>query len=539
MGGRDKAWLLVEDRATLDAAKAGRLSGGLVAGNAFVAGQLQAAGIAHRSGRDLSDYDVALAALAATDADMARIAPQIADLPDPLQAIALAILAREAMRHHALRRAAARLDGVLHQNGPHGPVPVTGLLRGTRDLIAPAPPPVSHGAVRRGDFVLDFRSITGQKLHGTQTRVWQPRVSRRSAWQDRVLNGLAGIALALRPDMPQALRVRLPRIAAQDVPTLALPSDFGPTANAILAETALLFHAARLAMDAVLQDRGLPRRAVFNHVSDAVFAGFQTSLVAAGIPCERSSHGALAAWGEGPRQRVADHLGAIYNWFPGMAVVHPRARDLVSARNRAQVQGKVRLRPAPPRRDGPFRVYAAPNFRPWSEGFWGLTNTCFDTVTLMEELAKAIHATPGTALHLRIKVTAKDMAKPGKRPANRGLFPEDVAHLITPGGPVHDASVGKHSELLDMADTVVTEGLTAVMFEALELRRPVILLVPDPRAMPALPAQKVQDCIARGTRAAVYVASPADDLRAVLDGVRALHLDRPLTDDEVAPYIWT
>jgi hypothetical protein len=157
----------------------------------------------------------------------------------------------------------------------------------------------------------------------------------------------------------------------------------------------------------------------------------------------------------------------------------------------------------------------------------------------MEALSDAIHKTPDTELFLRIKVTAKDLAKPGKRPANRGLFPEDVAHLITPEGPVHDASVGKHSELLENADVVVTEGMTAVMFEALEMRRPVVLLVPDPRAIPALPAAHMAEIAGTGKRAAVYVANPQDDLVALLRNLHHLHLNKPLTDAEVAPYIWT
>jgi hypothetical protein len=390
-----------------------------------------------------------------------------------------------------------------------------------------------------GRYILDFRSVTGQKLEGNQAHVWQPRVSRRPLWQDQVLNSLAGLALRLAPATPQALRLRLPKLPPPIMSELSIESDFAATANALLLEIATLFLAAQQTMESVLLERGLPKCGIFNHVSDPIVAGFQTSLVNAGVPCEMSSHGALAAWGDGARHRVADHLSAIYNWFPGMTAVYPRARHLVSGRSSARVNEKSRLRNVGQRRDGPLRVYAAPNFRPWNEGFWSLTNTCFDTITVMEALADAINKTPNTELYLRIKVTAKDLAKPGKRPANRGLFPEDVAHLISPTGPVHDASVGKHSELLENADVVVTEGMTAVMFEALEMRRPVVLMVPDPRAIPALPAARMDEIAGTGQRAAVYVANPKDDLVALLRQLQHLHLNEPLTDAEVASYIWT
>lgn len=353
-----------------------------------------------------------------------------------------------------------------------------------------------------------------------------------------MLNSLALFAVKIRPTAPQALRVRLAHSEPLVLPEISLTSDFAACANQLVTETTSLFAAAEAAMDRTLCRYGTPEKAVFNHVGDAIVAGFQASLRKAGVPCEMSSHGALATWGDSARHRMAAHLGPIYNAFPGMTQLYPRAPALVEPDSTAEVATQSRLRAARPRRDGAFRVYAAPNFRPWSEGFWGITNTCFDTLNALELLARAVRSRPRTEMFLRIKLTAKDIATPAKRPANRGLFPEDAAYLIDPEAGIHDASRGAHSSYLADADLVMTEGLTAVMFEALEARCPVLLMVPDARAIPALPAARVGRLTEPGFRSAVYTACPTDDLMAALVALEERHKGRPLTDAELEPHIW-
>ena len=83
----------------------------------------------------------------------------------------------------------------------------------------------------------------------------------------------------------------------------------------------------------------------------------------------------------------------------------------------------------------------------------------------------------------------------------------------------------------------MTEGLTAVMFEALEHRTPVLLLS-DGGILPSLPAVGAADLLAGAPRGAVYAATAADDLAAVLGAIRARHEGQPLTDAELADYVW-
>lgn len=535
--GLQRSWLLLEDHVGLDNAHILQESYGLVAGNAHIASVLSQAGIAHRSGRELQSYDDAISATAATDADLAQIAPQLTALSEPLFAIAMAILAREGLRHHALRLVARELDGPFLQSGLAGFGPVTGRLQGTRAIVAPYRPAQS-GPVKQARFRMDFSSATGRKNSAHRAPAYQPRLSTRPAWQDRVLNGMAAMALLARPSIGQALRIRLQDAPAPQIPQIDTASGFAACANALVAETVALFAAAEHSMDTILALYGRPTEATFNHVGDAVVAGFQASLRKADVPCGMFSHGALAAWGDGPRHRVAEQLGAIYNAFPGMTTLWPRACHLVPRKTDAQIITESRLCAPRIRRDGPFRIYAAPNFRPWSEGFWGLTNTCFDTLDLLSALAKAVRADPAMELFIRIKLTAKDVAQPHKRPANRGLFPEDVASLIHSHARIHDACSGSHSSFLAEADLVVTEGLTAVMFEALEARCPVLLLVPDQRAAPALPAAHVKHLAEPGYRTPVYTANPGDDLGLALNALRLAHQGRPLSDKEVSGIVW-
>ncbi|NBB97418.1 MAG: hypothetical protein GVY34_04495 [Alphaproteobacteria bacterium] len=533
-----RAWVLIEDRAGLDTAEQTAQTYGLVAGNAHIAAELTRRGIAHVSGGDLQSYEDALAALNAVDADLAQLQPQLSALSDPLRAIMLAILAREGLRYHALRQVAAKLDAPFLQSGLAGLEPVSGRLSGTAYITGAFRAGASRD-VRRGNYVFDFSSATGRKGQSAARACLQPRLSRRPGWQDMVLNALAVAATRLRPGTPQALRISLSLGAEIPLPQITLDSDFAPRAAQLMAETRTLFAAAEATMDRVLARRGAPVQASFNHVGDAVVAGFQASLRKAGVPCDMASHGALAAWGTGPRQRVAAHLGAMYNAFPGMTTLRPRARHLLPETVSARIQTRCRVTPPAPRRAGPFRIYAVPNFRPWSEGFWGITNTCFDTLAVLAAMAGVVRHSDDLEMFLRIKLTAKDIANPRKRPANRGLFPEDAAHLLCPADGVHDASRGAHSGYLADADLVVTEGLTAVMFEALEARRPVLLILPDPRAVPALPAAPLGRLAEPGFRSAVYSASIHDDLAIGVHRLSLAHKDKPLLDEEIAPFIWT
>lgn len=513
---------------------------GIVAGNAHLAAELARRGIEHVAGKDVQSYDDAIAATIAAEADLAVIRPQLSTLTEPLQAITLAILARESLRHHALRYAQRRLQGRMWQTGPSGLEPVSGRVSSIRMRHSPAQA-VMPRMMRGTSYMLDFCSATGQKGQVMQQAVLQPRLSKRPVWQDFTLNLLAMTAVRMRRQTPQALRLHL---AAPDgshaTPEIVLQSGFADCARQIITETAVVFAAAEATMDRVLSVLGVPEIALFNHVGDAAIAGFQSSLRRAGVACEMSSHGALAAWGNGPRHRLAGYLGAIYNDFPGMTALRPRARHLVQTGSQSRIVRQVRLKALQPegRRDGAFRIYAAPNFRPWSEGFWGITNTCFDTVTILETLSRAVHGLDDISLFLRIKLTAKDLAKPKKRPVNRGLFPDDIAHLIDPERGIHDASFGAHSRYLADADLVVTEGLTAVMFEALEMRCPVLLIVPDHRAASALPAAPVQRLREPGFRSAVYTANPADNLPEALHLLALAHRGQPLSDAELAPYLW-
>jgi hypothetical protein len=156
----------------------------------------------------------------------------------------------------------------------------------------------------------------------------------------------------------------------------------------------------------------------------------------------------------------------------------------------------------------------------------------------VESLTQAVRDQDDTTLNLWIKTTPLDLAKVGARPF-RGMLPEDVAHLIAPERGIHDASVGSHASYMKDADLVVTEGLTAVMFEALEQRIPVLLLQTTPNAIPSLPAMKLPASLPFEERSAVYSSDVGQDLSLVLAQIKAAHQGAPLQDVELVPYVWT
>ena len=462
-----------------------------------------------------------------------------AGVPDALRAILMAkavqaLFVWEGMR--AAERAAGqeilRADGVPARRRP----PDRLVTRGT---AAREVPPGEVPAARR-PYELDLRSTSGLKMAAAPERLrLRPRSVDKPDWvariesRARLLTGGAG---------PHTWKHVVPRLPGGGL-AVRLDDLLEPEGVEVLAgtlgETEATFRAFRSAGRRLLQRLGRPERAIFNNVGNPGLAGIAAALAEAGVPGEMASHGCLVAYGAGPRHLAARVLGqAVYNSFPGLSRLMPRsplqARHLPAG---AEVVREVRVRPAEPRGAGPFRVYHAPNFQPWESCPHGLSIDCFQTVRAVEALAAAVRRSAGVALDLRIKTTAKDMAKRERLKSPRGLMPGDVAHVIDAGAGVRDASLGSHAGYLAAADLVVTEGLTAVMFEALEHRTPVLLLS-DGGILPSLPAVGAADLLAGAPRGAVYAATAADDLGAVLGAIRARHEGRPLTDAELADYVW-
>ena len=532
--------VLVADRTDLARAAAWQAEGhALVAGNHHVARRLEQAGLEATPGSAL----LSAADKAAILDEVAAFAERLGaggEGPPQLRAILDAMTVRAMFGHVLYRRAAAAMgmsilrragDGLHRAGDPEPP--------NLRYAPGPGRPegPIGDGELRGNGTILDFRSTSGLKrpagMSGARVR---PKASRNPSWMNALENGWA--ALRGAPDRTLKYAVHrltdtgpMPRGPWMDDPeTQALVDD-------VTGMHARTFHDHRAAMRGLLRRTGRPEGAIFNHVGNAAIAGAVAALTEAGVPCEMESHGCLLRTGEARHDAVARILGpAIYNSFPGLTRVAPRsplqARD---AQPGVAVVRTARLSLAPPA--SPFHLLYAPNFQPWNDCYHGFVIDCFDTVRAGAALARAVARTPGLSLSIRIKTTAADTAKQGVG-ALRGVMPEDLADCLDPAAGVTDASWGSHAEAMGRAGMVVTEGPTAVVFEALERRMPVVLLG-APGVTATLPGRPLSQAAADGTRAAVYLAQPSEALGAELSAVARLHEGAPLTDAELAPYVWT
>ena len=283
--------------------------------------------------------------------------------------------------------------------------------------------------------------------------------------------------------------------------------------------------------------------AKFNHVGTSAIAGIITALHESGIKTSLKSHGALVPHGSGARERVVTHLSnCVNNSFPDIAELLPRSPLQAEAANPGQtITQRSRLhQPNSANHDPlrPFRVYYAPNCFGWIDGYHGVSISCFETLRCMEYLAQRVTQMPSTELFLRIKTTASDMANKGEKPPERAVAPGDVAHLFSPQAGVIDACHGSHSEYLSRADLVVSEGVTAVMFESLEHRKPLLLLNESRLRPPSLPAVTLEQLRAGAARSPVYAGYCDSSLPKLLTLIGERHRDAPLRDDELRDYIW-
>ncbi|MEO1141941.1 MAG: hypothetical protein AAFW66_06310, partial [Pseudomonadota bacterium] len=180
--------------------------------------------------------------------------------------------------------------------------------------------------------------------------------------------------------------------------------------------------------------------------------------------------------------------------------------------------------------------YFAPNFLSWFVCFHGMTQSCFEAEYCIRKLVETIRELPKVELYLRIKTTVQDNASKLAKLPTRGLLPADISDVFDPAHGIIDATHGSHQKYLTDADLVVTEGATAVMFEALEHRKPVLFLNRDISREPSLPAIRLPGSISQ--RAACYTASALEDLVPTVTSLEHHHKDKPLTNSELSGFVW-
>lgn len=282
-----------------------------------------------------------------------------------------------------------------------------------------------------------------------------------------------------------------------------------------------------------------PSKARFNNIGNGVLAGYVSALLDANIPVELASHGAMIIHGDDRRRLITSILAnCVYNHFPKVQSVVPRSPLQVTSSS-AKVIKQVRVKPSVLKnRTRKFNILYAPNFLPWHQCYHGLVPSCFETRTCAEKLVDTCEKISKFNLNIRFKMTVRDIAKASDIDHNRGILPSDVDDLYNTDLGIFDASLGSHSDLLQEADLVISEGITAVLFEALEHRTPLLLLNENESRIPSLPAMDYNELLNSKQRSAVYQSSINKTLQSLLMLIHEKHFGLPLTDKELKPYVW-
>ena len=306
-------------------------------------------------------------------------------------------------------------------------------------------------------------------------------------------------------------------------------------------EYQIIFHSTKTWLE---QLKCPPIKAQFNNAGSISLAAMGHALGEQETEVDFFSHGAMVSHGTPDRKFITEILSrSIYNEPDYATVLLPRSPLQVCAEDSdSKIVSKVRLATeqeptGQANSDRPFRIYLAPNFLSWFVCFHGLTQSCFEAEYCIRKLVETVRELPNVELYLRIKTTVQDNARKLAKMPTRGLLPADISDVFDPVKGIIDATHGSHQKYLGDADLVVTEGATAVMFEALENRKPVLFLNRDVSREPSLPAIRLPGAIAE--RGACYTASAVKDLKAVIALLESQHKDKPLTNLELSSYVWT
>ena len=169
-------------------------------------------------------------------------------------------------------------------------------------------------------------------------------------------------------------------------------------------------------------------------------------------------------------------------------------------------------------------VLHAGNTQRWFRQFTWIFENSKETVKGLEELARAVAAVPSTRLLVRAKMRHWELDEDTLR-VRLGAYGAFDLHPRAGTSFVKD---------LASADLLVSFSSTTI-FDAIYARIPVLLWGGTMRYR-RLPARTMPPTAA--DRAAVYSVEREQDLAPMIEAILAAHADRPLTDNEVGPYVW-
>ncbi len=215
---------------------------------------------------------------------------------------------------------------------------------------------------------------------------------------------------------------------------------------------------------------------------------------------------------------LADHF---IMWSPRIAAL---ARGFHSEADQRRSR-PLRLEPGVPaasRREGPYRVLHASNFAHWAIYFPWVTETSNEFLASAAALVRQLSDLDEIALTIRSK--PKTECGP------------DVLEALLPRQGRYRVTGTKQPYIEALADVDLVVGFMSTTLEEAVLHRvPVLLWGPTARYL-HFPARRTPP--SETDRAAVYAVTEEAALAPMVTAICRAHAGRPLTDAEIADFVW-
>lgn len=311
--------------------------------------------------------------------------------------------------------------------------------------------------------------------------------------------------------------------------------EFFDPLQALIESVEKSYHGSYQALQMFYSQNALPREAWFNHVKNTQMAALMTFLSDQGVPVKMQSHGGLHVFGTSDQAFITSALSdGMYNNYPAVADIHPRSICQV---NKVYDKQNVEIQYTPytcPKKasNKRFTILFAPNFLNWWETNWGIHSTCFDIIKVLRHLIKLSEQSDAFVLNVRIKLGLSDTQKKADLVKMIGIHPGTVHHLLEKQANVRDVTLESYETSISSADLIVTEGMTSVIYDALERGKPVLCLRADREVRGLAAGQRPGS----NGRAVVYSDSIVDFGLPELEWLASNHFDKPLTNEEVSGF---
>lgn len=289
----------------------------------------------------------------------------------------------------------------------------------------------------------------------------------------------------------------------------------------------------------LLQSRP-PEEAWFNVVKDVRMAAAMTALKDLGVANRFQSHGGMHVFGSDAQCQISALLSeSHFNGFPAARFLHPRGplQEIVPRSDQKLVRsiGRVALSQSDGNaatRRTQFRIAFIPSYISWHSNFWGLANSCYDTFNVAKYLLELAPSLRDTEVRFRLRGQRDKHLKGSRRRVMTGIDFAPLKVGMDNCANVLDCSGHDYDELLEWADLIITEGITAVTYDSLEKRKPVLSLRGSEKIRGSFAAKhpSVVEC---HKRRALYSADISDFSKVDISFLSRKHMGKPLVDEEL------